>query len=351
METKIISLLAKGNTGCTFVDWSILYLSGQTEFYSFKSDGFIPLTHNPVTKLNAHGHKKNHFSGADKNKRYVERFLANHQGLLTLYPGPMQQEDIAATLNLDISNGISDSANKTLIDFSFKDHEKLWRYLHSVNSKIVFIQNDPNLILAQLAPRSTDNNFAPNGTYTVEQVDNNFQQSYYSDSIKLWKELNLVNVWDERERRALDIRPFSNLIEVGENMLPFDLPHLRLTTSELWNHGESVIKRIMKFVELEIQPDRWDHWCNCYREWKSMLEPRVSFCYRLPLIVKSIVNNWYYELNDLTFLEEVVIQHLLIYKHNLNLKTWNLHKFPSNTQDLHKLLEPNIHSVSNIYNV
>jgi hypothetical protein len=71
----------------------------------------------------------------------------------------------------------------------------------------------------------------------------------------------------------------------------------------------------------------------------------LEFCYNYKHIVDSVVNNWYYQI-DLTFEQEVVIQHCLIYQHNLNLKTWELTKFPSNTQDLHKLLEPNIHPIT-----
>ena len=45
---------------------------------------------------------------------------------------------------------------------------------------------------------------------------------------------------------------------------------------------------------------------------------------------------------DLDVIQEAFIQRELIYKHNLNLKTFQLEKF-INTQQLHNLLEPNIH--------
>ena len=41
---------------------------------------------------------------------------------------------------------------------------------------------------------------------------------------------------------------------------------------------------------------------------------------------------------------------MIIYKHNLGLKTWQLEKFPANTQDLHTLLESNtLHNLDDIY--
>ena len=48
-------------------------------------------------------------------------------------------------------------------------------------------------------------------------------------------------------------------------------------------------------------------------------------------VFDAIVHNWYYEIDNLTFEQEVIIQHCLIYQHGLNLKTRQLEKFPSNT--------------------
>jgi hypothetical protein len=73
----------------------------------------------------------------------------------------------------------------------------------------------------------------------------------------------------------------------------------------------------------------------------------LQFEYNYKHIVESIVNNWSYPI-DLTFDQEIVIQHCLIYHYGLNLKTWQLEKFPNNTQDLHKLLEPNIHPLGDL---
>jgi hypothetical protein len=59
----------------------------------------------------------------------------------------------------------------------------------------------------------------------------------------------------------------------------------------------------------------------------------------------------YYDISDYNFefYQEAIIQHIMIYKYGMNFKLWQLEKFPDNTQDLHKLLEPNIHKVDNLY--
>lgn len=350
-ESKIISLLSVSNTGCTFLDWSILYLSGQDEFYSFKHNSYIPLISNPVTKLNAHGHEKNHYIGTDSNKTKIDIFLEKNNGLLTLYPWPLQYRHASEHYRIDIESvTFTEEITEKFKNFVFEDFQKLWLYLNSINSKIVYVSDDPDLLVAHLDGRSTEGGIKKSGPTTLDELDAEFQDLFYADSKRAWQDQNLNSIWDERERRALDLRPYDSILSTRENLIPFELPHLHITTAELWTQGESVITRVMKFCDLPIDQNRWEYWTNIYSQWKQLLEPKVSFCYRLPLILKSIINNWYYEIGELSFMQEVLIQHLLIYKYNLNLKTWGLNKFPSNTQDLHKLLESNIHPVPDIYN-
>jgi hypothetical protein len=352
MTNKIVAFLTGQNTGCTFLDWSVLYLSGQTQFYSFLDQGYIPLTHSPVTSLNAHGHKKNHLCGAKRNVEEIEKFLNQQQGLLTLYPWTLLVPDAAKQHGLDIESLIltQDIMNK-LEDAMAQDLGNLWLHLDSLQCKIVYVDDDPDLAMAHLDRRSTDGGIKMSKkSVTLQELDDEYQEIFYADSVKTWKELGLTNIWDERERRALDFRQHFDYTQTRQHMIPFELPHLRITTAELWTQGEWVIKKVMDFCELEIDQSRWEHWVNVYRQWQMILQQKILFCYRLPTIIKSIVNNWYYDIGELTFMQEVVVQHLLIYKHNLNLKTWELSKFPRNAQDLHKLLEPNTHSVPNIYN-
>jgi len=342
--------MSESNNGCTFVDWSVLYLSGQDQFYSFKTGGYRPLVSNPVTAINAHGHEKNHAPGFEKNQTEIQKFLHTQSGLLTLYPRFLSSVDAAKNFNVDIdSPEFASNIDTKFKDFLYQDLKKLWFYLHEVNAKIIWVENDPNLMVAHLNRRSTDNSIKDTGPASAEELDQEFQDLFYASSKKTWAELNLTNVWDERERRALDLRVKSSNAN-PENTMPFELPHLQFTNTELWTQGESVIQRVMKFCELEIQQDRWQSWLSVHKQWQSRLSQEASFCFRLPTILKSIVNGWYYDMGELTFMQEVAIQHFLIYKHNLNLKTWELSKFPRNAQDLHKLLEPNIHSVPNIYN-
>jgi hypothetical protein len=84
-----------------------------------------------------------------------------------------------------------------------------------------------------------------------------------------------------------------------------------------------------------------------------MLCKQSKLSWNIDYICHAIVNNFSFDLSDydLTLWDEAIIQHLLIYKYGLTLKAWGLEKLPTNTKDIHKLLEKNVyHKVDDIYN-
>ena len=129
----------------------------------------------------------------------------------------------------------------------------------------------------------------------------------------------------------------------------FTKSHFYAESESMWYDGKITIEQLMKFLNIPIDKTLWDRWVDVYNKWQQLQLEILKFGINFDHIINSIVNNWYYEIGNLTFELEVIIQHYLIYKHGLNLKTWQLEKFPSNTQDLYKLLEPNIHPVPSIY--
>ena len=111
------------------------------------------------------------------------------------------------------------------------------------------------------------------------------------------------------------------------------------------NDLPKVILEILDFTGSKLQQQRWNSWLSVYDQWRSRHDQ--SFSRNFNKIIDSIVNNRYMSLKryNMNFYKEVLIQHALIFHHNLNLKTWQLSQFPENTQDLHALLEPNIHKL------
>jgi hypothetical protein len=102
------------------------------------------------------------------------------------------------------------------------------------------------------------------------------------------------------------------------------------------------MKKSLAHLKFDLDTSKLESWQQIYKKWQQPQLDSLEFMFNCQRIVNSIVNNHWLEI-DLTFEQEVVIQHCLIYHHGLNLKTWMLEKFPNNTQELHKLLEPNIH--------
>lgn len=344
MQKKIICSTSMDNVGCTFLDWSILFLSGKDYFFNSEVNGLEMLSSNPITAINAHGHKKNHPSGFKLTQQCVETFLKSPFEMLTLYPFLMYHEVASQELNISEDHLNDPAINQKVIDYQFEDFSKLFDYLLDQEASVIYV--DHNLPIYNLeSPRSFEKMFRePTSITSAADFKNKFQNVYFSKSIHQWQNLGLTTVWDTRERMALDTRPFHR---AGKPKLNLSRPHYFIDSQEWITNGAPTIKKILDFCKLIIDDSRWDHWMAVYNKWQSIHHQRLNFCHQLPHIVDSIVNNWYYEI-DLTFDQEVVVQHCLIYHHNLNLKTWQLEKFPNNTQDLHKLLEDNIHPLGDV---
>jgi hypothetical protein len=341
---NIVAITSVSSVGATFVDWSIYFLSGQKKFYNVQQQAWIDVTDNPLTTYNSHGHQKNYPSGLKRSMECVGIFKKTAGDLFTLYPGPLHFDEIDS----DAKN-----LNKTdwqlLIDKRFNDYNQLFKYCNSESIKLIYLGLDPALALYDINTRSLDRMFFESRrATTVEERKLELDQVFFADSIQKWNDLNLTNRWDNRERLALCCRPFDTLNAETERNVDLCYPHLWIDSRLLWHNGKDTIYRIMDYVDLDIIKSKYDHWHSIYLLWQEKHTNALEFVYTYKHIVDSIVNNWFYDI-DLTFDQEVIIQHCLIYQHNLNLKTWKLEKFPSNTQDLHKLLEPNTHPIPSIY--
>lgn len=339
--SQIISCTSQYSVGCTFLEWSINYLAGKTKYYH-ATKGWTELTKNPITKLNAHSHIKNHPNGLAETQQYIQT-LQKNTDFVTLYPIAQHIESIADQHNIALEN-ISAEHWNFLNQQQASEYNKLLKWLSSIGSKIIFVSLDPSLTLYSKLVRSTERIFYTRGSGSDKDAQRALDTVFFQKSIKKWSDLELTNVWDVRERMALDLRPF----EHRRWSVEFNISHMWIDSQELWYNGKSKIFDIMNWLEVAVVTDRIDHWNTVFDQWQQLQLKNLKFQYQYQHIVDCIINGWSYPI-DLTFDQEVIIQHCLIYQHNLNLKTWNLTKFPSNTKDLHALLEPNIHPIENIY--
>ena len=335
MTCKInLLFLPYHNTGGHFIDWSIQYVCGKIEH---ESDQFNKKNWHHHASIITHGfddtvEKICELKNNSKNKfeNIYVNLIAFQNSLEKIY-GP----------GITIENS-THQQRTAAINYSHDDFKELYHWAQ--NQKIVpviFDYCEPDLLSIMYNNRHTTD------LYQIlrdsqKDVCEQYVDFFFKDSKEKFTDKQL---WDQREMLALvyrfDILKIPNLPETFVN----SLPHLYYNTDDVWNNFAPVLQEICLVLGLEIDPGKFPIWCNIYKEWRNVHDS--AFGRHLDRIIDAIVNNKFMALDrfNLNFFKEVIIQNQLILKHNLNLKTWNLEKFPNNTQDLYKLLEPNIHTI------
>jgi hypothetical protein len=330
MTKEIVHLTSRYSTGCTFLDWSIHWLSGKTDVWTPNSNRPVPIIDNPIKNKIAHGHPKIHPHGLDNIKMVMGKInRVAYDDLISIY----WVGNRTGHTETDITK-FEYQVKKQAISANVE----CWAWLCEQGYKGIFMDFvGPKMYLDQL--RTTQNPF---GVFLENEID----------AIRQWLELfkdnlDLTHTWDVREQYALILRPY----ETWEFSLPIDrsYDHYYFNNIDWWYHGQDHIKKIFDFLGKSIDLSRWNHWVTVYEEWAVIQRKIVDFANNVDNIVTDIVSGKDREIEKLSFRQEAIIQHLLIYKHGLNFRTWNLETLPTNTKDIHNLLEPNIHSAENIY--
>jgi hypothetical protein len=349
---NVICSTSNSTVGCTFLDWSLHFLNGQDNYYRINENQWIPLVHNPLQSsgINAHKHKKNHPAGSSGTQELISNLKKhyNTQNLYSFFPFPKQIHTVCQECNIKTSDLIDSEKFNLVIQHQIDDYKNLINYCNKQGIPVVYVHADPKAVGYFWNRRNIGyTEFTGKKANSAQDFADEFQQVFFQDSINQWQDLNLTNIWDVRERRALDMRPYdtSKFWTVG-----FSEPSMQwINCMDLWHNTVDVVADIMKSLELSIVNKRLSAWLPIVLDWQRMQRNNLKFYNNLDYLVECIVKGWYYPLNDLTLDQEAIIQHCLIYRHNLNLMTWNLEKFPNNTIELHNLLEKNIHAVDNIY--
>lgn len=348
MNKKICTTSTR-SVGCTFIDWSLHFLSGQDHYFNTQQNKLIPLSRNPITSINAHGHCKNHPTGSKNLSKELDQFdLLNNVNFCSTYPAPMHVDTVLKLLGYQPEQLSNYKILQEVINYIFQDYNKFFKVCADRDTKIIFVANDCRTALYYQNCRVLDRYITSLKQPKCQQdLVEEFQNIFFSKSVNTWNQQQLTNVWDIRERMALDTRPF-DLIEPKK--FDFQYPHLWVNSQELWSQPIDTVKRILDYAQIKIDSNRLVDWTPICQSWQNIQAKFLKFDYVYKHIVNAIVNNWDYPI-ELTFYQEVVIQHCLIYQHNLNLKTWQLEKFPTNTKLLYNLLESNIHSIEDIYSI
>jgi hypothetical protein len=335
------------SAGCTFVDWSVHWLSGAEVFYNTELR-LIELTLNPLGSVNAHGHKRNHPKGSKQTKYYIDCFnKITNDHLLSFYPTALKIDMCAEDLSIHVDQ-LTATAMDSILAYQEKDYAKIWDLCSRNNVNIVYISPADNPVYFSIN-RSLDRQLLKEIPYTSkEEAQLDYLNVFFKESFAEWQAKGLTNKWDLREFLALNLRPY---LQKTNPYIDFALPHLYIDSQELWYNGYNALCKIMDYLDIKIDSSRIQHWLLIYKQWQDRQLEILKFTWNLDHICKSIVDNYYYPLESLDLQQEAIIQHVLIFKYGMNIRGWGLEKFPNNTQDLHKLLEVNtIHTVKDIYN-
>jgi hypothetical protein len=316
----MIAVLTDPGVGGTFLTWTLYYLSGQNEYYSSRLNKRINLIDNPLTKSNAHSFLSNHPISSDDFNNNFENLLKNFNHFNVLY-----------FHNFSDCDRSKDGTTAKAIDTVAKHCKKIIQLSISKKNSLYHCTYNKRHI-----------------STTAGQHKNHqqFIQTYFKHSNEKWNNLNLTDTWDSREFLALNIRP-DNTVRISD-IHDFKFDHYYLDAMDLWTMFDQTVKKLFKYLELTVDDTRWDIWLRIYNEWKKIHYQAMQFDLYFDKILDYILAGKNFDLLqfELDIVQESAIQHTLIYKHNLNLKTWQLEKFQS-TQQLHSLLEPNTHPLVN----
>lgn len=318
----LISIIADGNSGGHFVDWTLHWLSGQTKMYNCKTMQFCDIASDPVTKTNAHGHTCNHATTVYTINKYIQLLKAQNFGTIFMHD----------LLNNNKSYPENSSITQQGIDL-----------LAEHSTKIITLHNPYMRLYNCKYEQRNDGWYSFNGKkkiYSQKEHIYDYIDTYFADSKQQWTN-GFDTVWDLREFLALNFIEHNSIIDT--NKVP-DISY-KMSSVILWKEFDKHLHSLFDFLHLNLETTRLGQWMQVYKKWQTVHVDSLLFCENFDYIIDCIVNGKQLNLSryNLDLLKEAAIQNCLIYKHNLNLKTWQLNKFKT-TQQLHNLLEENIHS-------
>jgi len=328
----MISVITDPAVGGTFVSWTIHYLAGHENYYSVDQEKFIPLVDNPVTELNAHLFKANHpFTKNQFENTFNKITNQPTDNFHTVYFHPLVNHNVTG-FDPDTAECIAQLGN------------------HS--SKVVLVSLNPSNVLYNCSYTKRTEKSPSFSKLDAKWLSGDerfyeFVEYFFADALVAWNKdtpMSDWTVWDKREFLALNIRPFEHR-SILTHVDP-GLEHYALDSMVLWNRFDQVIPELFEYLGITIDQERYNKWVEVYNQWKKVHSSRLMFVWYFDTIINYIITGR--ELNlkkfKLDLIQEAAIQHTLIYKHGLNLKTWQLEKFVD-TKQLHSLLESNTHKI------
>ena len=322
--TPVVCFASRHSIGATFLNWSYHWLAGHDKNWNYRT-GLTAVPNNPNTGVNAHLFAKNFHSGNELWHRHLDEYRALGQTqTVTFYGGALMVAGNIEQEDVDFATAFNTISSQIPVVLLVESTQDPWYFLKArVNTQ-------------SLTPQEHE-------SYQQQQHLNNIIEIYFKDSFDAMDK----NIWDIRELLALNFKHIAHRSSLYRRLLDLSNPHVYVDVKELWFDGESCMQRVMSQLDQPVQQDRLPQWRVAYQDWQLSQLDIIKFGWYLPHIIESIVNGYNFDLSHVRtdLICEAVIQGTLIHDHDLNLKCYGLEKFPSNTLDLHQLLEKNTHNV------
>lgn len=331
------------NTGGHYCCWSLYYLFNQQQ-YPTNDKKICNICEPSIDKIesekNFHQHPALMIRGYNEVLNVLNDTWYQQFNMVNFYVEPLHFYNVIKDqYNLEY-NSLSKNQLNEVFNYIVADAQKMLHEIQKLNHNLYvfeFVESDlyTRVYNDRYPSSSLKNEFL--GDMNSRWLD--WEQTWFQNTNQHFND----TIWDQREKFALiaEREPYNNWL----NKINRSLPHLYYTNDDVWNAMPTCILEMCHFAGFDPDPVKLNTWSLTYNKWRLKHDPWLSR--HIDRIVDAIINNHYLSLErfNLDFYKEVLIQHVLIKKYNMNLKNWQLEKFPSNTQDLHKLLEPNIHSL------
>ena len=337
----LISIATDPAVGGTFLAWSILWLSGQTHHYNVRSGQNQSVTPDPLTTNNAHAFCVNHA----RNQTELEQFLTE---LSQLSDDSVQ---LVYFHNFERPNYTGPADKSWLFDPEL-DQQAI-QLAGELSDYIIRIKlpKHHHLYYTKLEPRSLRKKWRDPTQFneTAKQQHEDFIEYFFGSDLRQWQSLDLNEIWDQREFLALNLRP--ELTASFADSAFTDHDHYGLIAGDHWFCLDRAICYLLDHLGLRRDMQQWNRWMDIYPKWSAIHYERMQFVWAFDQIMQSILHGRNMDLQrfNLDIVREAVIQHYLLYQHNLNLRSHGINKFVD-TYQLHQLLEPNTcHQLDQIY--
>ena len=316
----MIAILSDPGVGGTFLSWTLHYLAGHNQYWNCDKMQLVDLPASPLTHINAHNFQANQPTSLATFQNIIKAIGSNHSDKFA-----------------------------TVYFHDFRDSTETQQAVDIIQTcadKLILLTQSSNTILYTFKYENRGGTGTKFGCNTVSSSSDdaykNFVDYFFTTSSKTWQDLQLTQIWDKREFIALNFDPLK--ITSIKPFVNYTTPHYNIDVVDHWNMLDTMIPDLFNNLGLVIDQSRVDLWLGVYREWQQIHRQQQRFVWYFEKIVDYILNGYAMNLEqfNLDIIQEAMIQRELIYQYGLNFKTWQLEKFQT-TQQLHALLEPNIH--------